>query len=473
MKYLEYVSKMAAVDSRLTQVFLAMLEFQDMEEILTRHDMFISVLTPLQLLELLQNILERSSQFSQICKKILARFHEEILCIKSRSIDHKICLEDGKQIQRWSNHITAVLHGSFPASVFKKYELFNLFLNIIIACQPLLGNNTLAEELAQRICADLATTGNFPQTCQAWSEFLPKFSSLNQPIYKEMLKIFQAKVSKMKPEECLEALMTEVDIPTKEISDPLFARAVLSLEEKNQASNFWGKVKSYVGMGNNNDHRVKNLARFYSKCISDLKCYNLPCPQATEAITDIPAASKLIKFFPKLVDSSLLTPEVIEKTKWILAQVNQFLDHLYLGQLSLETVAMLKDEARKDYLILFQECSEDIKTIKYIFPSSDIKMLVKLRLKEMAEFYGAKQDIFGYLTRFEQTDKFKRLMSQFEVDQSMTQLVDICQPRSRSAATEAITLKLDQIHPEELKIVKRHHFLFNQSVIFRQIHLQA
>ena len=298
MKYLEYVSKMAAVDSRLTQVFLAMLEFQDMEEILTRH-MFINVLTPLQLLEMLQNILERSSQFSQICKKILARFQEEILGIKERAVDLKICLEDGKQIQSWSNQIKAVLQGSCPDSVFKKYQLFNLFLNITIACQPLLGDNTLAEELAQNICADLATTGNFPRTCQAWSTFLPKFLSLNQPLHKEMLKTFLDKVSKMKPEECLEALMTEVDIPTKEISDPLFARAVLSLEEKNQASNFWGKVKSYVGMGNNNDHRVKNLARFYSKCISDLKCYNLPCPQATEAITDIPAASKLIKFFLK------------------------------------------------------------------------------------------------------------------------------------------------------------------------------
>ena len=92
--YLDYVSKMTAVDSKLDQVLLSMLEFQEIEEIVTTKDHFINVLTPLQLLGMLSKIVAQSNQVPKVCSKIWLRFQTEILSINARKLDNQICKDD-------------------------------------------------------------------------------------------------------------------------------------------------------------------------------------------------------------------------------------------------------------------------------------------------------------------------------------------------------------------------------------------
>ena len=462
---------MKTVDSKLDQVFLAMLKFQEIEEILTKEDQYnyVAILTPLQLLDMLSTILAQSNHIPKVCSKIRLRFLEEISSIYSRKLGSQICQEDFQQTKSWSNQIQAMLNNTCPV-LYNKYELLNLFLDISIAIKPLFDDD-LAAALAQTICADLVNTPNFPLTCEAWSNFLPKFLDFDLPLHEDMLKTFQAQVGKMKPDQCLEAFISDANFQTREISDALFTQAVLVLDEKNETStckNLWNRTRNFISFGHQNVQRSDKLAHFFSKCFLELKCYQLPIHEAVRIATDLPAASKLIKIFPILMKSNLIKTEVVNDVRWILAQVNQFLWKLDNGMLLLETIAVLKETPRIDYLYSFQECIHEIGNNQSVFPVHQIRSLVQCRLQEMDEFYLAQTNCANFISRFHKTQIFGSVMSQFEVDPSQTFLAAICLPRTTS--NEKVELKLGQITSEELETVKRFNDLHSRSIIFRHIH---
>ena len=252
-QYLNYVSKMKTVDSKLDQVFLAMLKFHEIEEILTKENQYnyVAILTPLQLLNMLSTILAQSNHIPKICSKIRLRFLEEISSIYSRKLDSKICEEDFQQAKSWSNQIQAMLNNTCPV-LLKKYELLNLFLDISIAMKPLFDED-LAAALAHTICADLVSTPNFLLTCEAWSIFLPKFLDFDLQLHADMLVTFQAQVGKMKPDQCLEAFISDANIQTREISDALFTQAVSVLDEK---IGRWMEVKAVLRIAYSNSSQT-------------------------------------------------------------------------------------------------------------------------------------------------------------------------------------------------------------------------
>jgi hypothetical protein len=59
-------------------------------------------------------------------------------------------------------------------------------------------------------------------------------------------------------------------------------------------------------------------------------------------------------------------------------------------------------------------------------------------------------------------------MSQFTEDPSKVLLRSVCQ--NRVDADDPIILRLREIMPDQLQVVRRHNWLYKTSSVFRQIH---
>jgi hypothetical protein len=68
----------------------------------------------------------------------------------------------------------------------------------------------------------------------------------------------------------------------------------------------------------------------------------------------------------------------------------------------------------------------------------------------------------------ENDSKLEHLMSQFTEDPSKVLLRSVCQTRIN--ADDPIILRLREIMPDQLQVVRRHNWLYKTSSIFRQIH---
>ncbi len=65
-------------------------------------------------------------------------------------------------------------------------------------------------------------------------------------------------------------------------------------------------------------------------------------------------------------------------------------------------------------------------------------------------------------------DELEHLMSQFTDDPSKVLLRSVCQ--TRVDADDPIILRLREIMPDQLQVVRRHNCLYKTSSVFRQIH---
>jgi hypothetical protein len=353
----------------------------------------------------------------------------------------------------------------------KKFALFSLFLDIILDCRPFFDMTDLLPDLAQRISTDLTNDGNLSDVCKGWSECLPKVEHLDGDIHQKMMNRLRLHLVNVKPEACFEVFLAKANVLSKDVSEIIFSRGILILNEKTETNLLKGllkKGKEFLGYAN--DSRSRNLATAFNECITKTKCYELECPEVFKVVTDHPSVSNFMKFFPKLQELKLLSSEVAENAKWILKQIAEFLERLDEGVLTFETFGLLKDTERVERLLSLHESIQEMK--KEPGATHTIKTQITLRLKETEEFFNAKNELNIFKSKFNLSRKTQvaldRLMRPFSFNSSVYFLKSFCE--IRPAPLLPVVLKLGLITPEHRQIVSRFNALFNESSVFRQIH---
>ncbi len=353
----------------------------------------------------------------------------------------------------------------------KKFALFSLFLDIILDCRPFFNMTDILPDLAQRIITDLTNDGNLSDVCKGWSECLPKVEHLDGDIHQKMMNRLRLYLVNVKPEACFEVFLEKANVLSKDVSEIIFSRGILILNEKTETNFLKGlfkKGKEFLGYAN--DSRSRNLATAFNECIAKTKCYQLKCPEVFKVVTDYPYVSNFMKFFPKLQELKLLSSEVAKDAKWILNQISEFLEKLDEGVLTLDTFGLLKDTERVERLLSLHESIQEMK--KEAGATRTIKTLITVRLKETEEFFNAKNELNIFKSKFNINRKTQavldRLMNQFSINTSVIFLKSVCE--IRTASHLPVILKLELITPEHRQIVSRFNALFNESSVFRQIH---
>ncbi len=353
----------------------------------------------------------------------------------------------------------------------KKFALFSLFLDIILDCRPFFDMTDLLPDLAQRIITDLTNDGNLSDVCKGWSECLPKVEHLDGDVHQKMMNRLRLHLVNVKPEACFEVFLEKANVLSKDVSEIIFSRGILILNEKTETNLLKGllkKGKEFLGYAN--DSRSRNLATAFNECIAKSKCYELECPEVFKVVTDHPSVSNFMKFFPKLQELKLLSSEVAKNAKWILNQITEFLERLDEGSLTLDTFGLLKDSDRVERLLSLHESIQEMK--KEAGATHTIKTLITVRLKEAEEFFNAKNELNIFKSKFNTNRKTQaaldKLMRQFSINTSVMFLRVVCE--IRPAPHLPVILKLHLITPEHRQIVSRFNALFNESSVFRQIH---
>jgi hypothetical protein len=473
LRYLEYFSVMKAVDSKLDNVYISILEHHDIEKIICGHqeeNNNILLFTPLQLLEMLGEILDRVTSLQQVCSRILTRFHEEVETFVKNKRDEGLQEEDVNQIQSWVNRMTKFLEIRYSQS--RKSILFNLLLDVVIICKPIFEMPHFCSHLSQTICTDFSNDVRLSELARSWSSYLPRFSQLDPNLHDQLLNRFKLFLVNVNPEDCFEAFLEEADFLSNDVSDAIFSRALVVFENKNEsffAKKIWNKGKEFLGFGS--DSRANNLGRLFSQCIASLKCYNLDFVGAVKVVTEYPATSNLIKFFPKLLEMKLVGSDIVKSTRWIFTQVNTFLEQMKNGRLTVDVFGMLNENARVDRLLSLHEVIQEMETQAPV-ESFKFRTLLNLRLREMNEFYQTKEAVSCFRSRFNQNEEMmfqlEEMMSQFSIDSDQVPLSSLCE--MRTSPNQKIVLKLREITSEQIQIVARHNKMFGSSAVFRQIH---
>jgi len=320
----------------------------------------------------------------------------------------------------------------------------------------------------------LSSDVGLSELTKSWSAFLPKFSQLDPHLYKQLLDRFKLYLDKVNPEDCFEACLEEADFLSNDISEAIFNRAVLVFQQKDYSffvKKIWTKGKQLFGFGN--DNRAKNLGRLFSQCIENLKCDNLDFVEVVKVVTEYAAAANLIRFFPKLLEIKLVGTDVAKSIRRIFKQVNIFLEQMKDGKLTLDVFGMLKENVRVDRLLALYEVIQEVESQK---PAGSFKFrtLLNLRLRELDEFFQAKEHLACFRSRFNQNHEMmaqlEEMMSQFANSPDQVPLNSVCEVRF--SPKHKIILKLHEITCGQREFVARHNKLFGNSAVFRQIHEQ-
>ena len=326
--YFEYVFLMKAVDPKLDTILLQMLNFNEVEKILTEASEYVLAFSPCQLLQMLKSISNRSPKLAQACSVIAKRFHEEMVTIQARFSNNegKLTREDSTEIVSLFEHILCFFvdfHEDTYAT-FKKYLLIDLFLEIVLAAKPCVSSTVLNDNLAQKISVDLSRQTLFQNLCKDWSRCLSKFSQIDQVLHEELLSRFKRHVATIAPEGCFDVYLNDAGAHSVEISEMLFERAITLFQAKKETSYIGRFVDfgKYI-FGSDSGVRAQNLARLFSRCVGDLHLEDKDFFDVVRSSTDLPSMSNMMKFFPKLLQLKLLDQGTVGKVNLILKHIVQ------------------------------------------------------------------------------------------------------------------------------------------------------
>jgi len=197
----------------------------------------------------------------------------------------------------------------------------------------------------------------------------------------------------------------------------------------------------------------------------------LDTAQVVRVATDHSGLSNMMKFFPNLLKLKLLDKEIVQKSNYILDQIDHFSMDLWHSRLKLQTCNMLKNQKQVEKLITIHECLDEIRDSGQALKKSDLKTLIKLRSEELAEFYQAAEDVEKFMTKFDlKNGEVDHILAQFSVDPSTIELRDVCQRREENGP---IRLELQQLSVDDLVVLRHHNHLYINSAIFRKIHEQV
>ena len=99
-----------------------------------------------------------------------------------------------------------------------------------------------------------------------------------------------------------------------------------------------------------------------------------------------------------------------------------------------------------------------------------LKILITLRLEELAAFYKAADNIRKFAGRFDdvaESDTIGDSLAQFSLNPATVELRLVCQPRE--VAGQPIVLRLRAVSDQDLATVEQHNRLY-ESAVFRIIH---
>ena len=181
----------------------------------------------------------------------------------------------------------------------------------------------------------------------------------------------------------------------------------------------------------------------------------------------------MLKFF-KVLDQRSLDAEVVRKVKVILQEVDQFSIKLLEGSVTLDQLAMLREEGRIERLVTLHESLAEFR--KPTLETRELKTAVVLRIEELEAYHRAAEDVKNFKLKFDlknqkKNTELEQTMSQFSVDPSKVAINSVC--KIRTASLKQIVLTLRHISTDHLVQVRRHTELFKTSEIFRQIHAKV
>ena len=403
---LKFVSVVKVTDPKIVNTFAEMISVNEIEQILvdTNNDETWKIFLPSQLLRLLEVIAPMTSYSEKACINVSKGFLAEAKNIQERKSnnDGKLIPEDLKQLDRWQLLMKRILELNLTG--FKKYNLLNLLLDIIAAMPAHPKQDDLTHGIMRSMSTDLQSRNvHFPQLCKSWSRCIDKLEWIDEGLVKELLKTFKAHVNQMAPEGCFDAFLSDDGAYDKQISDILFERSASLFEEKKDGG-FWSKFTGYM-TGSNKVH-IKNLGRLFSRVIENIR---IPTEENSsafmKAVTDVPATSSMIKFYPKLYESKLLEPKVANKADLILKHIGTFINDLRAGDLTLDVLNLLKDPSRVERLMTLAEVFKAGNN----FDRNALKKLIEMRLHELNEFLHAGQDMGIFKSNFKQVFIFLQI----------------------------------------------------------------
>ena len=445
------------MDPKLANTFIKILNPPDMEAAILKHsDLF----SPLQLIDMLAQVLTSSEQLRLIALKIKKRIEADIQTIGRGELS----ADETARFDALGLRMKQVLSISCPLS--KRSILIRLFLDIVLAAKKVFDLTELVlPEIGRRIKTDLSSA-HFDlgvMSC-ALSSSLPIIATLSKSLHDDLLGMFKRHVFTCSPEVACDIFLSEAKNLSPEISEALFNRAVLVFSSKNDNvfKALWKKVVGAEG------ERVKNLSRLFSQCIRSLEFGGgRGSPETIAAVTELPAAASVMKMYSKLHSLDLLDQDVEKKARLILNQTREFLARVKSGNLSLDQLSMLSSQDRLDRLVSLCECLEEVRQ------PEDVRLMVDLRMKERDAFFEAKLEFETFKSRFDGLSpklsaELEKVGSQFTVNTRVIQLESVCQMRQRRA--EAIHLKLKHISSNDREVMRRHTDLFSKSFIFRKFH---
>jgi len=460
---------MKTVDPKLDKVMFEMLETGEMEEVLCGD--YSSLLNPHQLLVVFEAIYKTTNKLGGVCENILKRFKKEGDRI-SLEFDKESSLsdEDAEDIRQWIKKLTNLIE--VRASMDRKYILFNLVLSVVAIFRPFNKSVQTVESIAQSISIDLKQRYVKRYHFRDVTACIEKFSSIDQHVHSKLLEILGFYFQSVGTEECFTIFLNEAEHLTPEISNMLFNRTVgIFSDEKSSGflSNLFQAGKNILGYEQN--PKARNLSRLYTHSIGGVNLDGLDTAQVVRVATDHSGLSNMMKFFPNLLKLKLLDKEIVQKSNYILDQIDHFSMDLWHSRLKLQTCNMLKNQKQVEKLITIHECLDEIRDSGQALKKSDLKTLIKLRSEELAEFYQAAEDVEKFMTKFDlKNGEVDHILAQFSVDPSTIELRDVCQRREENGP---IRLELQQLSVDDLVVLRHHNHLYINSAIFRKIHEQV
>ena len=449
LRYIDFVEYMAAVDPKLNETFIKMIDQHDFEMVIKKHR---NLFSTNQLIEMFGEILKQPDKAANVtlAALILQRFKGEI-DIKGREVTDI----EKRQLEKLSNRMKTL--SSINCSSTKKFTLFALFLDIIQSSQEILDMSGLLPEMVKRLQNEVtAVDADLRSVSLGLSKCLPKLN-LDQEL--TIFASYKHHFDSVSPDQALDVFVNDAHQLNAHVSDFLFSRAKNIFDQKkdtNFLKGIWNKLT-----GSESRSQSQNMAKLFNRCIRDLKTQILSGAQVVRLVIDFPSVVAILKFFPNLSSGDLLPRDVIEKTRSILEESRKFFAAVESGKVTLTDLELLNDGNRLELLMsLGQMASSN---------PDRILMTSGLRIEERKAFFDAKDEFEKFSLHFEANQsELKKLGRQFRIDSDIMCLSSLCEVRMKKE--QRITLKLQLIMPQDQLVIQRHNYLYAHSSIFRHFH---
>ena len=458
-----------------------MLETREMEELLDNED-HNKLFSASQLLALLLALGgESTSKLEQFCYKISLGFKKEADAMAEQLAKNDVLIkEEAGVIQDWSQQLSDLCETIAALQTWHKdrYTRIRLALDMAAVLQPLqpwsdvqqslhrLGQILLQDLEEKQLIRDRSGLRGF-LVC------VNQFFSLDQQTYAQLLEgLKEHFLESVGDEDCLKIFLDEADYLPPAISDKFFNKAVLAFDSQKSTNKVHQFFSDLFSGSSGSSSKTNNLIRLFSHCLREIQLEGLDMAGVIQAISQQATVANMMRFYRQLSELDRLESEVTASAEDVLYAVERFRTELQLGSLTLDTLGLLhKDDFREERLIALHECLTKVCPSERVEISTDrLKILITLRLEELAAFYKAADNIRKFAGRFDdvaESDTIGDSLAQFSLNPATVELRLVCQPRE--VAGQPIVLRLRAVSDQDLATVEQHNRLY-ESAVFRIIH---